>query len=200
MGKQAGKGESAAINTQLDRFICKARRRLAMTGKDKAHMIDKLVTTEQAQTIRRQAKAAGQKVVFTNGVFDILHRGHVEYLEKAKALGDLLIIGLNSDSSVRRIKGPRRPLCSQEDRAIVLSALACVDHIVLFDEDTPQKLIEALIPDILVKGADYSVEQIVGADVVLKNGGKVLPIELTPGKSTSGLINKIVAAYGPGED
>ncbi len=155
-------------------------------------MIDKLVTTEQAKTLRRQAKAAGRKVVFTNGVFDILHRGHVEYLEKAKALGDLLIIGLNSDSSVRRIKGPQRPLCSQEDRAVVLSALSCVDHIVLFDQDTPQKLIEALIPDILVKGADYSVEQIVGADVVLKNGGKVLPIELTPGKSTSGLIKKIL--------
>ena len=158
-------------------------------------MIDKLVTLPQAQTLRQQAKAAGKKVVFTNGVFDLLHRGHVEYLEKARELGDLLVIGLNSDASVQRIKGPRRPLCSQEDRAAVLSALACVDHIVLFDEDTPQKLIEALIPDILVKGADYSVEQIVGADVVLKNGGKVLPIELTPGKSTSGLISKIVETY-----
>jgi rfaE bifunctional protein nucleotidyltransferase chain/domain len=170
-----------------------------MTG-EKEHMVNKTVSISQAQIIRRQAQAAGKKVVFTNGVFDILHRGHVEYLQKAKALGDLLIIGLNSDSSVRRIKGPQRPLCSQEDRAIVLSALACVDHIVLFDEDTPQKLIEALVPDILVKGADYSVEQIVGADVVLKNGGKVLPIELTPGKSTTGLIKRIVAAYGPGED
>jgi rfaE bifunctional protein nucleotidyltransferase chain/domain len=160
-----------------------------MTG-EKEHMVNKTVSISQAQIIRRQAQAAGKKVVFTNGVFDILHRGHVEYLQKAKALGDLLIIGLNSDSSVRRIKGPQR----------LLSALACVDHIVLFDEDTPQKLIEALVPDILVKGADYSVEQIVGADVVLKNGGKVLPIELTPGKSTTGLIKRIVAAYGPGED
>ena len=155
-------------------------------------MINKLKTWSQTQTIRRQAKAAGRKVAFTNGVFDILHRGHVEYLQKARELGDLLIIGLNSDSSVRRIKGPQRPLCSQEDRAVVLSALACVDHIVLFDEDTPQKLIEALLPDIIVKGADYSVEQIVGADVVLKNGGQVLPIALTPGKSTSGLIKKIL--------
>jgi len=157
-------------------------------------MINKLKTWSQTQTIRRQAKAAGRKVAFTNGVFDILHRGHVEYLQKARELGDLLIIGLNSDSSVRRIKGPQRPLCSQEDRAVVLSALACVDHIVLFDEDTPQKLIEALLPDILVKGADYSVEQIVGADVVLKNGGQVLPIALTPGKSTSGLIKKILGS------
>jgi rfaE bifunctional protein nucleotidyltransferase chain/domain len=155
-------------------------------------MLDKVITIAKAQTIRRQAKAAGKKVVFTNGVFDILHRGHVEYLQKARELGDLLILGLNSDASVRSIKGPKRPLCPQEDRAIVLSALACVDHIVLFDEDTPQKLIEALVPDVLVKGADYSVEQIVGSDVVLKNGGKVLPIELTPGKSTTGLIKKIL--------
>ena len=163
-------------------------------------MLDKVVTIEKAKTLRQQAKAAGKKVVFTNGVFDILHRGHVEYLEKARGLGDLLIIGLNSDSSVRRIKGPQRPLCNQDDRAVVLSALSCVDHLVLFDEDTPQKLIESLIPDSLVKGADYSVEQIGGADVVLKNGGKVIPIELTPGKSTSGLIKRIVAAYGAGED
>ncbi|MDP2807519.1 MAG: D-glycero-beta-D-manno-heptose 1-phosphate adenylyltransferase [bacterium] len=163
-------------------------------------MIKKTVSLTQAKEIRQQAKAQGKKVVFTNGVFDLLHRGHVEYLQKARELGDILVIGLNSDSSVCRIKGSKRPLCSQEDRAIVLSALVCVDHIVLFDEDTPQKLIEALVPDILVKGADYSVEQIVGADVVLKNGGKVLPIELTPGKSTTGLIKRIVAAYGAGED
>lgn len=163
-------------------------------------MSDKTVSLSQAQEIRQQVKVAGKKVIFTNGVFDILHRGHVEYLQKARELGDLLIVGLNSDASVQRIKGPQRPLCIQEDRAVVLSALACVDHIVLFDEDTPQKLIEALIPDILVKGADYSVEQIVGAEVVLKNGGQVLPIDLTPGKSTSGLIKRIVAAYGQGED
>jgi len=158
-------------------------------------MSDKIVTLSKAVELRLQAKAAGRKVVFTNGVFDILHRGHVEYLEKAKEMGDLLILGLNSDASVRSIKGPKRPLCPQEDRAIVLSALSCVDHIVLFDEDTPQKLIEALVPDILVKGADYSLEQIVGSDIVLKNGGKVLPIELTPGKSTTELIKKVVETY-----
>ncbi len=158
-------------------------------------MSDKTVLLAQAQVISRQAKAAGKKVVFTNGVFDLLHRGHVEYLQKARELGDLLILGLNSDDSVRRIKGPRRPLCSQEDRAVVLSALVCVDHIVIFDEDTPQKLIKSLVPDILVKGADYSVEQIVGSDIVLKNGGQVIPIELAPGKSTTELIDKIVKAY-----
>jgi rfaE bifunctional protein nucleotidyltransferase chain/domain len=145
--------------------------------------------------IRKSAKQSGKTVVFTNGVFDLLHRGHVEYLQKARALGDVLIVGLNSDASVRRIKGDKRPLCPQEDRAIVLSALACVDHIVLFDEDTPQKLIGSLVPDVLVKGADYSVERIVGADVVLKNGGKVVPIELTLGKSTTDLIDAIVARY-----
>ena len=155
----------------------------------------KLAALPELLALRRQAKAQGKTVVFTNGVFDILHRGHVEYLQKARALGDLLIVGLNSDASVRRIKGPRRPLCGQEDRAAVLSALSCVDHIVLFDQDTPKELIGSLLPDILVKGADYSVDQIVGADAVLKNGGQVVPIELTPGKSTSELIKNIVERY-----
>jgi rfaE bifunctional protein nucleotidyltransferase chain/domain len=155
----------------------------------------KVQSLDQMRTIRKKSKETGQTVVFTNGVFDLLHRGHVEYLEKARALGDLLILGLNSDASAKRIKGSKRPLCNQEDRAIVLSALTCVDHIVLFDEDTPRQLIEGLLPDILVKGADYSVEQIVGADVVLQNGGKVVPIELTPGKSTTELIKIIVERY-----
>ncbi|MDI6738851.1 MAG: D-glycero-beta-D-manno-heptose 1-phosphate adenylyltransferase [Candidatus Edwardsbacteria bacterium] len=157
--------------------------------------MDKVKSWDVMRTIRKQAKEAGKSVVFTNGVFDLLHRGHVEYLQKARALGDMLILGLNSDASVRRIKGDKRPLCSQGDRAAVLSALECVDHIVLFDEDTPQKLTEFLVPDILVKGADYNVEQIVGADIVIKNGGKVVPIELTPGKSTTDLIKTIVERY-----
>jgi len=139
-------------------------------------------------SIRQRAKKENKVVVFTNGVFDLLHRGHVEYLQKARELGDILVIGLNSDASVHAIKGPKRPLVSQEDRAAVLSALACVDHIVYFDEDT--------LPDILVKGADYSIEQIVGAEAVLKNGGQVMPIELTQGRSTSELIKRIVETYG----
>jgi rfaE bifunctional protein nucleotidyltransferase chain/domain len=158
--------------------------------------MDKVTSLDALRIIRTQAKQAGKTVVFTNGVFDLLHRGHVEYLEKARALGDLLVVGLNSDASVRRIKGDQRPLCPQDDRAAVLSALACVDHIVLFDQDTPRKLIETLVPDILVKGADYSVETIVGADVVLKHGGRVVPVELTPGKSTTELIRTIVSRYG----
>lgn len=159
-------------------------------------MPSKLIDLGTLRSARDRAREAGRTVVFTNGVFDLLHRGHVEYLEKARALGDLLILGLNSDASVRRIKGELRPLCPEQDRAAVLSALECVDHIVLFDEDTPQELIESLLPDILVKGADYSVGAIVGADTVLKHGGKVVPVELTPGKSTTALIQTIVARYG----
>ena len=157
--------------------------------------MDIVKSPEAVRIIRTQARTAGRTVVFTNGVFDLLHRGHVEYLQKARALGDILIVGLNSDASARRIKGERRPLCPQDDRVAVLSALACVDHVVLFNQDTPRELIESLVPDVLVKGADYSVETIVGADTVLKNGGRVVPIELTPGKSTTELIKIIVERY-----
>lgn len=141
--------------------------------------------------LRRKAGDEGRRVVFTNGVFDILHRGHVEYLAKARALGDLLVVGLNSDASVKRIKGPQRPLNPQEDRAAVLAALACVDAVVIFDEDTPLRLIEHLVPDVLVKGADWKVEEIVGADVVLRNGGRVENIALVPGRSTTEIIKRI---------
>jgi rfaE bifunctional protein nucleotidyltransferase chain/domain len=146
----------------------------------------------RAVALRRQARRGGRTVVFTNGVFDILHRGHVEYLQKARALGDLLLVGINSDASVNRIKGPGRPINPQEDRAIVLAALACVDCVVVFGEDTPQALIAAVIPDVLVKGADWKVEDIVGADVVLKNCGRVANIKLTPGRSTTDVINRIL--------
>ncbi len=159
-------------------------------------MSEKITGLEKLLEIRSRARAEGRRVVFTNGVFDLLHRGHVEYLQKARELGDLLVIGLNSDSSVHAIKGPRRPLVPQEDRAAVLAALECVDKVVLFDEETPARLIEALLPDVLVKGADYTVEQIAGADAVRRNGGRVATIELTPGRSTSGLIKRIVSAYG----
>ena len=159
-------------------------------------MDKKIATLPELSFIRQRAKKEKKVVVFTNGVFDLLHRGHVEYLQKAKELGDILVIGLNSDASVHAIKGPKRPLVCQEDRATVLAALACVDHIIYFDEDTPAELIEAIMPDILVKGADYKVEQIAGAEAVLKNGGQVIPIELTPGRSTSELIKKIVETYG----
>ena len=155
-------------------------------------MNGKIVNLSTAVEARQKARADGLTVVFTNGVFDILHRGHVEYLQKARALGDMLVVGLNSDASVRRIKGPGRPINSQEDRAAVLAALACVDCVVVFEENTPQALIEAVVPDVLVKGADWKVEEIVGADVVLRNGGRVANIELTPGRSTTDVINRII--------
>jgi D-glycero-beta-D-manno-heptose 1-phosphate adenylyltransferase len=148
----------------------------------------------QCETIEkvRAWQASGKKVVFSNGCFDILHAGHVEYLDAARKLGDVLLIGLNSDASVRRLKGPSRPICCETDRAAVLSALQVVDALTLFDEDTPEELIGALLPDILVKGADWAVENIAGARAVLAHGGEVLTIPLLEGRSTSSIIEKII--------
>ena len=132
-----------------------------------------------------------KKIVFTNGVFDIIHMGHVHYLSKAKALGDILIIGLNTDASVKKFKGPDRPINRQADRAGVLSALEFVDYIVYFSEATPAKIIRQVRPDILVKGADYKISEIVGADFVKSCGGQVKKIRLLRGRSTSGILNKL---------
>jgi len=133
-----------------------------------------------------------QKIVFTNGCFDILHQGHVDYLCKAKDLGHKLIIGLNTDASVKRQnKSPERPVNNEQSRAFILAALVIVDAVVLFDEDTPYDLIKAIQPDVLVKGADYKAEEIVGYDIVKARGGEVVTIELTQGFSTTALINKI---------
>ncbi len=137
-----------------------------------------------------------KKVVFTNGVFDILHRGHVEYLKQAKALGDVLIVGMNTDASVRRIKGELRPIVQEGDRAFVLAGLSCVDAVVLFDDDTPLALITALRPDILVKGADYTVDTIVGKDVVLSSGGSVKTLAFVPDRSTTSIVDTIVNRFG----
>ena len=133
----------------------------------------------------------GKKVVFTNGVFDLLHIGHITYLAKASELGDKLIIGLNADSSVKRIKGEDRPVNDQNNRAALLAALFFVDAVVVFDEDTPLNLITTLMPDILVKGADYSVENIVGAKAVIANGGEVKTIDFVEGYSSTSIIEKI---------
>ena len=132
------------------------------------------------------------RVVFTNGVFDILHRGHVEYLEEAAALGDRLVIGLNSDSSVQRLgKGPDRPINDQDSRALVLTALRCVDAVVIFEEDTPLELITAIKPDVLVKGGDWKTAQIVGCDLVKSYGGEVRSLKLVDGFSTTSLVDRI---------
>lgn len=136
-------------------------------------------------------RAAGETVVFTNGCFDLLHVGHVRYLTAARNLGDLLVVGLNSDASVSGIKGPSRPIIPEEQRAEVLTALACVDYVTLFSEPDPLRLIETIQPDILVKGADWAEEDIIGADVVKGRGGRVARIQVVPGASTTGIIQRI---------
>lgn len=132
----------------------------------------------------------GKKIVFTNGCFDILHRGHIEYLAKAAGYGDVLIIGLNTDQSVRRLKGDSRPVQDENARALLLASLSFVSAIVLFDEDTPYKLIEKVQPDVLVKGGDYKIKDIVGYDLVKAKGGKVISLDFVKGYSTSDIINK----------
>ena len=138
----------------------------------------------------------GKTVVFTNGTFDILHRGHVEYLQAARALGDILIVGLNTDASIRRIKGKKRPINLNRDRAAVLAALGCVDFVCFFGEDTPQRLITRLVPDVLVKGADWKAEDIVGKDIVEARGGTVRRIRLITGRSTTNVIQRVLLRYG----
>ncbi len=141
-------------------------------------------------------RTAEARIVFTNGVFDILHRGHVEYLEEARALGDRLVVGLNTDASVRRLKGPSRPIVGEGDRAAVVRALACVDLVVLFDEDTPLALLEAVRPHVLVKGGDYSPETIVGREFVESHGGRVCTIALREGLSSSEIVRRIREGQG----
>jgi D-beta-D-heptose 7-phosphate kinase/D-beta-D-heptose 1-phosphate adenosyltransferase len=136
-------------------------------------------------------KRDGKKVVFTNGCFDILHRGHVEYLTKAKSLGEVLFIGMNTDASVRRLKGPKRPVVCEGDRAFVLAALSVVDYVCLFDEDTPYELIKAVVPDVLVKGSDWAIDAIVGKDIVESVGGIVKTIDFVPDRSTTNIIQRI---------
>jgi D-glycero-beta-D-manno-heptose 1-phosphate adenylyltransferase len=136
-------------------------------------------------------RSAGKRLVFTNGVFDLLHPGHVRYLADARAHGDALIVAVNSDRSVRAIKGPERPINSEQDRAEVLSALACVDAVVVFDEDDPHAIVSAVQPDVLVKGADWAADRIIGRDVVEARGGRVIRIAFAPGFSTTGMIERI---------
>ena len=142
--------------------------------------------------IVRERRALGHRVVFTNGCFDLLHRGHTRLLQQARELGDLLIVGLNSDASVRRVKGPSRPVLSEEERAEVLSALASVDYVVFFDDPDPGSTIAALQPDVLAKGADWAKDQIVGRETVEGRGGRVVTIPLVEGLSTSGIIDRIL--------
>ncbi len=155
----------------------------------------KVYTRQLLAEQRLRWKQQQKKVVFTNGVFDILHRGHVEYLSQAKSLGDILIVGVNTDASVKRIKGELRPIVKEDDRAFILSHLVCVDAACLFEEDTPLNLISALVPDVLVKGADYTIDTIVGKDVVERAGGTVQTIEFIPDRSTSNIVETIVSRF-----
>ena len=142
--------------------------------------------------ILERLRSQKNKIVFTNGCFDILHKGHMRYLKKAASLGDVLVIGLNSDRSVRAIKGPRRPINCELDRAEILAALDFVDYVTVFDEETPQKLIETLKPDILVKGGDWKIRDIVGADFIKSRGGRIVRIPFIKGYSTSSLIERLL--------
>ncbi len=142
--------------------------------------------------IRAGLRAQGRQLVFTNGCFDILHVGHVRYLNQARALGDALVVAVNSDRSVRENKGESRPLVPEAERAEVLSALACVDYVIIFDEATPQSVIDAIVPDVLVKGADWGLTEIVGRETVEKAGGVVRNIALVPGRSTSSIVARVL--------
>lgn len=149
-----------------------------------------VASSDQLRTLVDTLRGAHKRIVFTNGVFDILHAGHTTYLDAARALGDVLIVGLNSDASVKRLKGPERPINTESDRATVLEALRSVDYVVLFEQDTPLELITMIVPDVLVKGGDYTRQTIIGADVVEQHGGRVVTIPLVEGRSTTNVINR----------
>lgn len=150
----------------------------------------KILSPEHAARWARAFQKSGRKIVFTNGCFDLLHSGHVSYLEEARSLGDALVIALNTDASVRRLKGPDRPLVALRDRARVIASLACVDVVTWFTADTPEKVIKKIMPKILVKGGDWPIEKIIGSDIVLGAGGEVRSLEYLDGHSTTKLIHK----------
>jgi len=157
--------------------------------------VNRILSRDEARTLVARLQRQGRTVVFTNGVFDILHPGHVRYLTDARALGDALVIGVNADASVRRLsKGPDRPIHPEHERAEVLAALACVDAVVVFAEDTPHDIISALQPDVLVKGADWAADAIVGREVVEARGGRVVRIPLAAGYSTTSILSRLRAS------
>ena len=155
-----------------------------------------LIDSAKIQEFCQILRDGGQRVVFTNGCFDILHAGHVRYLSKARSFGDCLVLGLNSDASVRRIKGPARPINNEQDRAEVVGALGCVDYVVIFDEPTAEELVTKVHPDVYVKGGDYTLETLPEGQIVQKYGGRVELVKLVEGRSTTNVINKIQAGIG----
>lgn len=165
------------------------------TGRAKPLLKSKIKNLNELSRIAAKRKARGERIVFTNGCFDILHYGHVKYLQDARNKGDALVVGINRDCSVKKIKGSKRPIVNEKDRAGIVAALESVDYVVLFAENTPFKLIQRLKPDILVKGADWGMKNIVGKALVLSYGGKVRTIKLAPGRSTTRMIKKIASLY-----
>ena len=158
-------------------------------------MTDKVKTQDELIPILDTLRKKGKKVVFTNGCFDILHVGHVRYLKEAKGYGDILIVAVNSDSSVKTIKGDKRPIVSQSERAEVVAALEMVDYVTMFDEDTPYNVIKKLQPDVLIKGGDWTIDRIVGRDIVEARGGKVIAIPFIKGASTTGIVERVLERY-----
>jgi D-beta-D-heptose 7-phosphate kinase/D-beta-D-heptose 1-phosphate adenosyltransferase len=161
---------------------------------------EKVKSLEEILLVRGRLRDEGRKLVFTNGCFDILHVGHVRYLTQARALGDVLVVAVNSDRSVRELKGPGRPIVPELERAEIVAGLGCVDLVFLFDEPTPQRVIDAIVPDILVKGADWQISSIVGRETVEKAGGEVRNITLVEGCSTTAIISKILERLGSRAD
>jgi D-glycero-beta-D-manno-heptose 1-phosphate adenylyltransferase len=155
----------------------------------------KVLSIQELKIARESLRKKNKKVVFTNGVFDIIHRGHIEYLLKARELGDALVVGINSNSSVKRIKGEKKPIVDENDRAFIISNLNPVDYVCLFDDDTPLNIITIILPDVLVKGADWSVNNMVGKDIVEKSGGKVMTIDFIPNRSTTSIIEIILDRF-----
>lgn len=158
--------------------------------------MNNILNRDDLLKLRKNFRIENKKVVFTNGCFDILHAGHVDYLVKAKASGDILVVALNSDKSVKSIKGDKRPIVNENERAFIIANLKPVDYVTFFDEDTPEVIIKELVPDILVKGADWDINKIVGKDTVENNGGKVITIEFINFQSTSNIIETVLERYG----
>jgi D-beta-D-heptose 7-phosphate kinase/D-beta-D-heptose 1-phosphate adenosyltransferase len=169
---------------------------IAELGREHRDSDGKIKNRDVLAEIISAEKGKGKRIVFTNGCFDLLHAGHVKYLQKARQFGDILVLGLNSDASVRRLKGESRPLIAEDERAHILAALDCIDYVVIFDEETPLELIALLTPHVLVKGGDYTVDGVVGREIVEAAGGRVELVEFVDGRSTTGLIEKILAARG----
>jgi rfaE bifunctional protein nucleotidyltransferase chain/domain len=163
---------------------------------DRGQKSSKILSLAQFLPVWSRLSRSGAQLVFTNGCFDLLHPGHIDYLEKARALGDRLLVAINSDESVRAMKGASRPILPQEERAEILAAFACVDYVIIFSEPTPREVIQAVLPDVLVKGGDWALDEIVGRSEVEAAGGRVVTIDFLPGFSTSTIIETIIRNYG----